>query len=205
MKAILRSDFYRIRSFAKTWLAVLAMLLVLGVMNNNLFFFSFYPTFFALMLPFTLASLDETSMWQNHLLSMPLTRGRLIAGRYVTIAVFITLMSLVSFIAMLIFPSEGLADCIQITLVYATAGFALAAVILPIIYKLGAQKARYAILPLVLIPMLISFLLPEGAFVWTPPAFLLTRWFPLVALAGALLLFVLSGRLSAALISKRNF
>lgn len=204
MKAVLRSDLYFIRSFAKVWLAVIVFMMVYGKAQDNATFMGFYPTFFAVMLPYTLGSLDESTQWRSHLLSLPVTRRQLVAGRYLTVAGFVVCMSLISLAGMLVLTSDSAYDCVCAVTVCAACGFALSAFILPLVYRMGALKARYVMLPVFMIPFLIAVLIPDGTFAGPPPAFLEAAWFPAAALGAAVILYAVSALVSAALIGKRD-
>lgn len=106
---------------------------------------------------------DEMSKWNTYALTLPITRGKLVFARYLLSLLLTCGMALIPFLMNLL--SDSLSEETGAA-VYAAVGAALllCEILIPLFYRFGTQKARLALLVIVLIPTLGAFLLKQARF-----------------------------------------
>ncbi|MDF1496034.1 ABC-2 transporter permease [Caproiciproducens sp. CPB-2] len=106
---------------------------------------------------------DEMSKWNTYALTLPITRGKLVFARYLLTLLLTCGMALIPFLMNLL--SGSLSEETGAA-VYAAVGAALllCEILIPLFYRFGTQKARLALLVIVLIPTLGAFLLKQARF-----------------------------------------
>ncbi|WP_444658822.1 ABC-2 transporter permease [Caproiciproducens sp. R2] len=106
---------------------------------------------------------DEMSKWNTYALTLPITRGKLVFARYLLTLLLTCGMALIPFLMNLL--SGSLSEETGAA-VYAASGAALllCEILIPLFYRFGTQKARLALLVIVLIPTLGAFLLKQARF-----------------------------------------
>lgn len=209
MLASLRSDFYLMRSYFKTIFGVFLFMVVMSFVQQSDYFVFFYAAFMAVYLPISLFSLSEQSGWESMLLSAPVTRSGIVRGRYLMCAATDFAFVLIgAAVALAINRDTGV---ILPMLVSLSIALFLNAIMLPLIYRFGPTKARFAmmavcIIPAIVLPLVLDILdsgsqLHLSAFVQSlePIPVLL-----LICLVCALL-FLLSHLLSCRIYGKKEF
>ncbi|MBS5703874.1 MAG: ABC-2 transporter permease [Butyricicoccus pullicaecorum] len=154
MLASLKSDYYLLRGYFKTLLGVYAFMIVISVIQGNAYMANFYPAFLAIYMPYTLFSLSQQSGWETMLLSAPVSRGGLVGGRYAMCLAVDGVMLLISFAVSCFIEPDAVLENVCSVLFTLTLVLALNAVLLPIIYKFGVNRARFVFMAVCLVPAL---------------------------------------------------
>lgn len=189
MKAMIMSDLLIAKKYLLQQLGIAIVVgIFICIMIGNLYV---VPPAVGVMIPFSLIimilSLDERANWQQFRLALPISRGDVIRGRYVSflllallgIAVGLLTAFLVIVAAQLMPNVPQLADLManfswQALLMVSVAGISIIlvmlAIVMPLFSRFGMTKAvRY--LPLLIIfGVWIAFTLPQNG---PPPAFVL--------------------------------
>ena len=195
MKALILKDLFCLRAQAKSVLLVLAVWLVISVTMGNGQFFSALSVIYVILLPMMSMSFDERAHWDSRALTMPVTRAQIVLGRYAA--------ALLMGLAMLVMDgAEQLSFCLG----FFFAGVLMLSVGMPLMLKLGVEKARIAITLCYLIPFVLLLAAEKLGLDWEKLASGLPD-IPLLSLlaalsAAALAVFVL---ISVALYSKKEF
>lgn len=148
MQGLLLKDFYLIKKYCRVF--VLAIIIFLGVafLQKDNTFFLFYPAIMAGLLPMTLYSYDEREKWNAYSAALPYTRVQLVSAKYL-VGLFSTL-SIVGIVAVLqaVFQMNTGAFVLQeyiFTLaVMLMLGLFGPSLLMPFVFKLGAEKGRIA-------------------------------------------------------------
>lgn len=166
------------------------------------------------MLPFNCFSYDHAAKWDIYALTLPVSRNRIVAARYITVLVLTAVGIVIALAAGGIAALLGRVDDGQTYLVTCGVVPAFAAVInavmLPLLYKFGAERARiifYGVLAAVIaVAFLVFRLLGGTAFLESldapSPAF--AAALPFAALAAGVVLLVLSYFISCAVYARRE-
>lgn len=111
---------------------------------------------------------DESSKWDEYALSLPVGIKGIVGAKYLFILLFSAFMALFSFLLEAILM-KGKISSEDILGVLAGSGLDplfFCAVLLPIIYRFGLQKARFSLVFIVLIPIMIASLVKNYSFSW---------------------------------------
>ncbi|MCI8360416.1 MAG: ABC-2 transporter permease [Clostridiales bacterium] len=208
MKGLLRKDFYMTVKYCKAYLLIVVIFAAVSASGNGNLFFTFYPVLLASMIPVTLISYDERSKWNGYAEALPYTRRLLVSVKYV-MALLSLVLSLVlcvgvQLVGRLYLHAFDPAALLQLTGTLFSVGLLSPAILLPVIFKFGAEKGRivyYAVVILMYIALACLFGLfsDDGLPLRLPVSTGL-----LCLAAGAALLFVLSWALSVYFYRRRE-
>ena len=148
MKALILKDLLCLRQQAKSVGLVLLVWLVLSVAMGNGMFFCALGVIYVIMLPMMTLSYDERSKWDSRALTMPVTRAQLVLSRYAT-----ALLAGCALGAVVIAAVDGPEQAAN-SLGFYLAGALMLAVAMPLMLKLGVEKARILVALCYLVPFL---------------------------------------------------
>ncbi|MBE6908275.1 MAG: ABC-2 transporter permease [Ruminococcaceae bacterium] len=202
MKGLLLKDWYLSVKYARTLLLVSVVFLVLSPFAGDNWFFRLYPSIMIGMLPSTLYSYDEREKWTEYVQSMPVSRALYVTEKYVygalTIAAYLAVMTILH----LIFGTGSLVASLEISL---SIGLVAPALLLPLLFKFGAEKGRIAYLVLMGGLFAATLILTNSAGEASlNPGFRFAGLPVWLLFAAVAVIYVLSWRLSVALYQKRE-
>lgn len=195
----------------KTLLILLILLAFYIILFWNQFF-SLY-LFFALLNLLVIISafaLDEQAKWDSFAISLPVSRGDIVAARYLLGGGTALLSGVVFGVLNGISVNDWPNAVFQGTLLL-SAILLIEAIALPLIFQFGATKSRYALIALMLIPSLLIVILSQSG-VLTDDAVnnamtnisTLLQSYNWLILPVCVVLFFLSGLLSKAIYSRKD-
>ena len=204
MLGLLRKDFYNLKKQAGLMLGFLviygAVMLLSGSQNAS--FISAFASLYAMLLPITSLSFDERSGWEKLALSMPVTRRQLVLSKYLLGALLSLIVAAANALIFIALLGRDLAPSLLACGAFLCAGLIFLDIVLPILFKVGTEKARLIMMMIVLLPVALTLLadrlglsLPAGAL--ASHGYLL----PL----GTVLLTLLSVLISLAIYRKKEF
>lgn len=156
MRGLLQKDFYLTRSLGKGYLlilAIFALLAVFGVYTPT--FLTPYLTLMCVMCPINLFSYDELSRWDKYAAALPAGRQGVVMARYLfTLLLTLAALVLVTVIEVVTFylgvsEESTLIDTMLSGAIPVTTGVLINALLLPLLFKFGTQKARIYLMVLV--------------------------------------------------------
>lgn len=165
MTGLMVKDFLVMRKTLKYYLVILVIYAALAYLE--ILDYSFIITFIQVLIaavPFSAFAYDEQAKWNRYAAALPLGRKAIVGARYLFVLSVLLLAS-----AAAVVGSVGLCLArkedpltLALTLMISTAiGITLAVILLPICYKLGAEKARTFLYILVFVPMIVVVLLAK--------------------------------------------
>lgn len=211
MSGLVLKDFLMLRKSLKIYAGLLAVYLVLAVFGMmQVSFIASMMTVIIMVLPLSAFSWDELARWDRYAMSLPLGRRRVVGARYLTallLALCAGALGLVVCVVSSILDGGGLAEGTAVLAAALTSGLVVLDLMLPLVYKLGHERARPWLLAIVFAPIVALAaaarfgVLDRADFSWierlSPPAFLgLAALFPALALAGFGLSFLVSCRIA---------
>ena len=160
MKGLILKDLFVLRKIAVLYLVIEGVLLAASLFNPAMQMFAIlYFLILAMMLPITALAYDERAGWEKYALTMPVTRKKLVASKYL-LGLILLGTSLVLMILFIIFAYEFLAtysvNYIETTfrLVLAVVvGCLFLSVLMPIMLNLGTEKGRIVMMLMIFIPV----------------------------------------------------
>lgn len=219
MKGLLLKDLFVLQRQAKFYLLIVAALVVVSFFNPTMqVFVAMYFVLFGMMLPITAMAYDERSGWDKLALAMPVTRKKLVVGKYLlgglllVGAIAVTAL-LKGIYGVVIGWDAAIPQAVMMVTIGMLLGSVFLSVLLPVMFKVGTEKGRLVMMFMILIPIGVGILLGKtklvnidegaigeavnGLFAWTPALVFLA------ALAVCALLLFVSACISC-LIAKRK-
>ena len=148
MKGLIRKDFYLLWRYC--WLMPLLLLafIVFSVFSSGgqSPFFIYYPCILSSVIPVNLLAYDDAERWLTYCDTLPVTRRQYVSGKYIMSLLCDGTVFLLSAIAAVIRLSRSgafyPADLFNQLAVLATISLLSSALVMPPIFKFGAQKGR---------------------------------------------------------------
>lgn len=148
MKGLLLKDFYLSWRYCRAFLVIVAVFLAVSFTGDDNIFFLIYPIMIASVIPMTLVSYDEHDKWTAYSGTLPYTRAQLVSTKYLVGMCFGSVAFLISMAATTVRMILGGGFVLEQFAVVGTALVALGclgpALILPYVFKYGAEKGRVA-------------------------------------------------------------
>lgn len=156
MLGLIVKDLLCLKKSALKMVVILGLYIVIFFSANNIVFLCAMIIMISTMLILNTFAYDELSKWDYYALSLPVTKKQIILSKYLLTVLFDCIGILITLLLYLIKRQLNLEAALSICALAATA-LIMAAVLLPLLYKLGTQKAR--------IWMIMIFLLPTAAII----------------------------------------
>lgn len=154
MKGLIIKDLCSISNYKKQYALILAFMSVWSIFSKSFSFLAMYSILLGGMMVLSVMSMDEAVHFNRYALTMPISVKTLVKEKYVLVCICIGAGSLLALIVEVIAMStpwyEGTAEWIMINCL--SSFFLIAYTItLPIIFKYGVEKARYAYMAVMLV------------------------------------------------------
>lgn len=148
MKGLLRKEFYMFEKRCKSYIAMVLLFCVIGLVGDDNLFFYMYACVISGMLPVTMLSYDEKEKWESYAELLPCTRGQFVAAKYIFGVIQIASTVLLSMVCLTIKALIGTETDIEILpaafVTLCAVAFLVPSVLLPFIFKLGVERGRIA-------------------------------------------------------------
>lgn len=150
MKGLILKDLFALSGYAKQYVIALAFMVLWSVMMENASFIVMYLTLLGSMLVLTSITMDEAVSFSRFALTMPVSVKKLIGAKYMLLLITMGVGTAVSILFNLLIPllKGGAVSRIEweAYLVVPAVYLAINAFTLPAVFKMGAEKGRYAYL-----------------------------------------------------------
>ncbi|KNZ40482.1 ABC-2 transporter permease [Acetobacterium bakii] len=164
MKGLILKDLLNLKGTFKTLGVMLLLFAVVFIPAGNNFVFGIIIFMFAMMV-ITTISYDDLARWDSYALTMPVTRKEIVLSKYLVLGILnITgaILSLcVGFIGTMVMGRSFSMEILAIIGVVFLIAIVFGSVMLPLIYKFGAEKARLMLILCALIPTGFLLLLEQ--------------------------------------------
>jgi hypothetical protein len=202
MTGLIMKDILMMRKVLKSYLLLIVIYIVLAYLD--FFDYSFIITFVQVILavmPISAFAYDEQSKWDRYAISLPLGRNRVVGARYLFVlllTLFTVAMGLAGTALLYLVQQADPLEMFVTLMVSTTIGLLIPTILLPLSYKMGAERSRPYLYAIIFIPVIAVVLLAragvldmsvlKGMELLTPTA--LAGGAALLPLAGLVLLFV---------------
>jgi hypothetical protein len=204
MKALIIKDLLMLRKSLKIVAVMMVFYIILFMLTGSAEALPLVLTILAVTFSISTFNFDEANKWDRYALSGPLLRQDIVRAKYALTLLLTAAALLLSLLCMallsLAIPLRSWAEILLIMSIEILIGLLDLAAVLPFIYKLGAEKGRLLLIPVLMIPFLAIVLIGKFA----PPQLMLLlesylRYLPallgLVAAAGYYLSYRISLRI----------
>lgn len=198
MKGLLLKDWYLTVKYLRMLILISLLFAAMSVFLPENGFFRIYPAVMFAMIPVSLYSYDDREKWTVYAQAFPVSRAQYVTGKYLFGALGMAALVALLTVLYLISGAEGFVGAVTLSLVL---GLGSASLMLPVLFRFGAEKGRIAYLIFIGVicggGVALSLAAPsEGGAAMPTPS--------LALCAGMIVLYVLSWRLSVALYQKRE-
>lgn len=136
-----------------------AVLTFMGVFD--IAFVTAFVSVMLIMLPIGAFSYDEAAKWDRYAMALPLGRRAVVGARY-CFTLLVTLVSLalaaLAGVAVSVTGQGSLFEVMVSAFTTLAAGLLIGDILLPLCYKLGAERARPYLYAIIFIPVIVLFL-----------------------------------------------
>ena len=163
MTGLILKDYYSLRSYLFKQMGLMVVIyLFVSVAMKSFAFLAPMLTLSVMMMLVSSFSVDEASKWDSYALTMPITPRTIVASKYALFFGSLACISVVSaalcgILEKIVFKN-GIVEIAISTGAVFVMYTVVTAIVLPLFFKLGAEKAR--------IGMTIAFMIPFFGVVW---------------------------------------
>lgn len=144
MKALLRKDFYLLKSYCKSYVLICAVFLGVCLVGGGNLFFIAYPAMLCSLVPVTLMTYDERSRWSEYCACLPFTRAQMVSGKYLTGLLCSAVVWMLNAAMLLVLPGQSASTRLFLMAVILCLSLVSPAVCLPFVFRYGTEKGRIA-------------------------------------------------------------
>ncbi|MDE6729964.1 MAG: ABC-2 transporter permease [Oscillospiraceae bacterium] len=213
MKGLLLKDFYMMKSYLKAYLFLIPIFWIISIFAETISFMTFYSCLLTAMIPISLQVYDEKEHWSCYSCTLPYSSRQLVSVKYllnlITMLLNLVAVLICQSVRMLRFSEFDLQELLSMGIPGLLISLLPSIFILPFIFKFGAEKAQFAYLltgAIIGITFAIITMLAETDFsrmileIQKNPIF-----FGIIALAGILILYGISWKLSIKIYARKEF
>lgn len=150
MKGLLVKDFYLLWKYCRFLVVLIAVTIALSCLGRETMFFILYPCIFCGMVPMTLYAYDERDRWHVYAQTLPISKKQYVISKYL-IGLMVSgaasfLAIVVQLIRQAVIGSASAERMLMMSAVMLVTMLALSllpcALLMPFVFKLGAEKGR---------------------------------------------------------------
>ncbi|MDE5753746.1 MAG: ABC-2 transporter permease [Oscillospiraceae bacterium] len=155
MKGLLLKDLYMIKSYCKAYLFLIPIFWIIGSFSEDSSFLTIYPCLLTAMIPVSLQTYDERERWSCYSCTLPYSSRQIVSEKYLlnlfTILLNLAIILLGQLIRMLCVSGFNLEELFVLLFIGLLISVLPTMFVLPLIFKLGAEKAQLAYMILAII------------------------------------------------------
>lgn len=211
MTGLILKDILNLKKYMKQLGITLMVFIFIAINLKSPSYLIFMMILITSMMIVTSMAYDENTKWDKYALTMPITKKDLVKSKYVLLVIFALSGGIISLIiGFIISKLTGVGNYEEMMLTsggVALASLVLFSILLPVIFKMGIEKARIIMmiifaLPTILITGLTSFLKDLSIPLPTEEQM---RYLGYASPFIVLLILVISYRLSVGILNKKDF
>lgn len=210
MMGLLLKDLLNLKRLAKQYVLILAVMCIWAFTMKNTGFISMYMVLCSSMLVLTTFSYDEYAHFEKYALTMPIDRGALVKEKYMLLLMLVAggtiLGMLLGGVVTAAFKGD-MEETLVTSLAIGCVFMNVYSIVIPVIYKVGVEKARMVMIVVYMGLFLGVFgaaKLLKDIDIIRIPAYVETL-IPVAALAVSAIVFVCSYLTSLRIVGKREW
>ena len=145
MKGLLLKDWYMMVKYCKAWVLILAVMMGASAFSERPMSFLMYPVMLAGLTAVTLIAYDERSGWTTLSRAMPYSKAQLVSVKYIVTLLLLAMAAVLAVVVQLVRAGTGAGNAGSmggILGMLLSAGLVTPAVLLPLVFRFGVEKAR---------------------------------------------------------------
>ena len=145
MSGLMMKDLFNLRPMAKTLILMFFIFGIIFIPMGNVMTVYFLLMIFAALLPMTSLTMDDLAKWDRYALTMPVTRKDIVTSKYLLMIIFfcvsIVISGIIAGVSYYLMPQN--ATPLWLIVLVGSLGLFYGALLFPLLYKFGSEKARY--------------------------------------------------------------
>ena len=193
MIGLLINDLFSLKKQWRVLSVITIIYFVFSVASENLGMFSTVSIMYAVILPVTAMAYDEQCRWDKYALSMQLSRSKIVLSKYrigILLNLGVCILVCLANLVFVYFWDYDLKDVMATAVGISGAGLVILAVMLPILYQFGVEKARLIMVIIFLAPSLLIIMLPNFELTPSPELLSMLPYVLPLLIVGMLLLSI---------------
>lgn len=158
MKSLILKDLYMLQKAFKMIMVLVGFYIVIFLLTGASDALPMVMAILAVTFPISTFTYDEANKWDRYALSGPLRRQDIVCAKYLLCLLLMGLALLIALLGLTVISfftaSRSLPEILLIVGLSILFGLLGQAIILPIIYKLGAERGRMLLIAVLMIPIL---------------------------------------------------
>lgn len=212
MNGLLLKEFFTLKRYILSYVTVLVMFLFISIYMGSISYFQSMTSMSLGMLTLTGMTYDKMFGWDKMVLTLPYKRNKIVLSKYIC-CVMVSALSLIfsTVVGMTVsmfvpISEETITDVILMAIILFGLLVLAYAIILPLVYKLGVEKARYFMILSIMVPVFVFLSIyeyvPETLKIFIETHFAITgiMFLGLVAIC-----YIISYRISVAIYKSKEF
>lgn len=164
MKGFILKDLLGLRRYMRTLTVALVLYIFFTFIMNSSSFLNGMVALLVFMLPLTVFAYDESAKWDVYGLTLPVSKQEIVLSRYLLTLIFAAGGWIFSSVISLLFHlfkgnMEQMGEDLMANTLVCGLSLIAAGIMLPIIYRLGAEKGRFAMIGVILVISIGGYLL----------------------------------------------
>ncbi|WP_343209315.1 ABC-2 transporter permease [Anaerolentibacter hominis] len=160
MGGLLKKDLNILKSQGKTLGIVIFVYAIISMMNKNISLFAGFVMIFMVILPINTLAYDEKANWDKYVLTMPISRNDIVVSKYILSLILQAVGFCLNMIMQGILGMYSKENLYAILLISALA-IVYNILMLPVLFKLGAERGRIAMMLIFLIPFALIMIVSK--------------------------------------------
>lgn len=156
MFGLILKDIKNVRGQMLYYLVVLVVFTVVAIVSDNIYYYVGAIVFFLVALPVSAMAYDEKDNWDKFALASGMSRKQLVVARYLFSLLFYVPLWAISFIFLAVPGDLSAMETLAIIFFYGGIGFFTADVLLPLVFKMGVEKARITFIVMIVLVVAIG-------------------------------------------------
>ncbi len=161
MRGLILKDILNLRNYAKQLLLVMGVFIVYGFALKQPEFVNFMFLMYGSMAVLTTMGYDEKVGWDKIAFSLPVSRKDIVRAKYIVWLLLSTIAVLIaSFLGIIMeyMQKESIGEYLLVVMTVEAIYLMAFSIIIPIVYKMGTEKARLAMLAIFMLPSIAILL-----------------------------------------------
>lgn len=160
MKGLLIKDLLNQKGQAKLYLFILVFWCIIAFTNRNINMMPMFFAMLALISTINAVAYDDRGKFNSYSVCMPVSKFEIVFTKYLYNFIVTVVGIAFSFVIYYIISGDFVGNLLTCLAAF-SGSLIFTAIFLPIIFKLGIEKARIAFMLVALIPMIAAFVLPN--------------------------------------------
>ncbi len=155
MRGLLLKDILNLKQQVKIYLVIVAVWLIVSIINTDANFFTTVMMVFTILIPITASAYDEKAKWDSYALTMTVSKSDLVLSKYL-LAFLCALTGGILSVILGVALSNNIVEVSLSSMLFLSMGMIIVSIILPFVFKFGAEKGRLVLIVFFIAPTLFS-------------------------------------------------